>query len=230
MVAAEHLFAAVAVRGGMAEVEEFEKVAGQAERSSERGSAVTGPRQILAGIASLVQGWDMVMGLYLEQIQGLMVLARVDQFVEDSCSTRHWGRERELRQEAGDSTPVEQVLEVVGADKDLGEPTVSCSANSPSFEAVVAGDIGPEHNQEQRDMMDKEVEVWLVVVGRMGLEEALGSSFAGQCRSSLLVHYWAFGKRWRDMVRRVDEASCILPGSAGYRLLRVGPPACDRNT
>lgn len=56
MVAAEHLFAAVAVRGGMAEVEEFEKVAGQAERSSERGSAVTGPRQILAGIASLVQG------------------------------------------------------------------------------------------------------------------------------------------------------------------------------
>lgn len=99
MVAAEDLLAAAAVRDGTVEVEEFEKVgiAGQAELSSERGSVVTELRQTLAGIASLVEGWDMVLKVHLEQVQGLRVLIRADQFAEDSCSTRHWGRERELR-------------------------------------------------------------------------------------------------------------------------------------
>lgn len=36
---------------------------------------------------------------------------------------------------------------------------MSCSANSLSFEAAVAGDIDPEHSQEQTDMMGKEVGV-----------------------------------------------------------------------
>jgi diphthamide synthase (EF-2-diphthine--ammonia ligase) len=100
----------------------------------------------------------MVRELHLEQAQGLKALIQADRFAEDSYSTMHEGRERALRQAVEVSTLAGQVPGA-GADKDLEELMVSCSANSPFVEAVVAGDIDSEHNQEQTGMMGKVVEV-----------------------------------------------------------------------